>query len=118
MSSDPADLFALTPGHFLIGTSLNSILEADHLHVPVNRLSRFQWLCQMQQSFWKKWSFECLTELQSRSKWKNGIENVRVGQMIVIKEENAPPLRMQLCRVIELHSGVLPIECEEKIQET
>ncbi|XP_043468337.1 uncharacterized protein LOC122502381 [Leptopilina heterotoma] len=70
-STDPHDLTALTPGHFLIGSSFNSILEKDHLDIPLNR----------------------------------EVENVKVGQMIVIRDDNAPPLRWRLGRIKDLHPG-------------
>ncbi|XP_051166519.1 uncharacterized protein LOC127284864 [Leptopilina boulardi] len=104
-STDPYDLTPLTPGHFLIGSSFTSILEKNHLDIQLNRLNRFQLLCQMQQSFWKRWSCEYLTQMQSRFKWKREVENVKIGQMIVIRDDNAPPLRWRLGRIVELHSG-------------
>lgn len=39
MSNDPSDLTALTPGHFLIGTSLSAIPQPDLLDVSINRLT-------------------------------------------------------------------------------
>ncbi|XP_018377309.1 PREDICTED: uncharacterized protein LOC108770303 [Trachymyrmex cornetzi] len=39
LSSDPNDLSALTPAHFLIGKPLNSLPELDLSSVPANRLS-------------------------------------------------------------------------------
>lgn len=41
ISNDPNDLTALTPGHFLIGTALNSFPCHDLLDVSANRLTRW-----------------------------------------------------------------------------
>lgn len=107
LSVDINDLNVLTPGHFLIGTALNSILEEDVRDVPVNRTNRFQLLSRMQQCFWQRWSAEYVTQLQSRLKWKqkDRSEHVRVGRMVVIKDDNLPPLRWQLGRITEMHPG-------------
>ncbi|XP_043485177.1 uncharacterized protein LOC122513015 [Leptopilina heterotoma] len=107
LSADINNLNVLTPGHFLIGTALNSILEEDVRDVPVNRTNRFQLLSKMQQSFWQRWSTEYVTQLQSRLKWKqkDRSEYVRVGRMVVIKDDNLPPLRWQLGRITEMHPG-------------
>ncbi|XP_076284778.1 uncharacterized protein LOC143211196 [Lasioglossum baleicum] len=42
LSSDPNDISALTPGHFLIGDSLTCITETDFSETPSNRLSTWQ----------------------------------------------------------------------------
>ncbi|XP_018365780.1 PREDICTED: uncharacterized protein LOC108762994 [Trachymyrmex cornetzi] len=70
MSSDPNDMSHLTPGHFLIGTALNSFPSRDLDDVPENRLLRWQRIHQILQHFWRRWSTEYLQSLQQRSKWK------------------------------------------------
>ncbi|XP_043461973.1 uncharacterized protein LOC122498348 [Leptopilina heterotoma] len=107
VSSDPNDMNVLTPGHFLIGTSLSSILEESVLDIPTNRVNRFQLLSQVQQSFWRRWSTEYITQMQSRSKWKRRIDNSRLhlGRMVLLKDDNLPPLRWRLGRIEDLHPG-------------
>ncbi|XP_011858760.1 PREDICTED: uncharacterized protein LOC105556288 [Vollenhovia emeryi] len=105
MSADPTDLNALTPGHFLIGRSLASIVEPDVLDVKMNRLNRYQVLEQMRQSFWKRWSTEYLTQLQHRTKWKEVQAIVREGTMVVLREQGTPPLNWRLGRITEVHPG-------------
>ncbi|CAG7637498.1 unnamed protein product, partial [Allacma fusca] len=41
LSTDPGDLSALTPGHFLIGQPLNSVPEPDLTELKITRLSRW-----------------------------------------------------------------------------
>ncbi|XP_062539060.1 uncharacterized protein LOC134207358 [Armigeres subalbatus] len=50
MSDDPNDLEALTPAHFLVGSSLNALPEQDFTDVP----HHYQQLQQKQQLFWKR----------------------------------------------------------------
>jgi hypothetical protein len=42
LTDDPADLSALTPGHFFIGRPLVAVPEESVLEINANRLSRWQ----------------------------------------------------------------------------
>jgi hypothetical protein len=105
MSPDPGDMQALTPGHFLIGEPLTATPEPDLVSLPVNRLSRWQLVQQLYQRFWRRWSNEYLTRLQQRPKWLQHRTNVKEGDMVLIKEENLPPLKWSLGRVTSTHPG-------------
>ena len=59
----------------------------------------------MQQTFWKKWSTAYLTLLQERSKWRRSTTNIAVGDMVLLKDENLPPLKWQMGRVMETICG-------------
>ncbi|XP_076298334.1 uncharacterized protein LOC143217680 [Lasioglossum baleicum] len=54
LSDDPADLEALTPGHFIIGAALNTVPEPSLEHLPESRLSGWQLLRQFLQRFWQR----------------------------------------------------------------
>lgn len=105
MSSCPNDLDVLTPSHFLIGRKLTSLPDPRLQGIPVNRLSRWQHLQMLLQHFWQRWSTEYLSELQTRSKWNEQTENLRVGQIVVVKDENLPPLQWKLARIKEVFCG-------------
>lgn len=49
LSADPNDFSCITPGHFLIGTALNSFPTPDLVNVPENRLLRWQRVEQLRQ---------------------------------------------------------------------
>ncbi|XP_073831785.1 uncharacterized protein [Musca autumnalis] len=51
------------------------------------------------------WSSSYLTLLQERSKWKAQQKNIAVGDMVLIKDENLPPLKWQLGRVTDIIAG-------------
>ena len=105
MSSDPNDLLALTPAHYLIGEPLKNLPENNYLDVPENRLSCWQHLIKMRQDFWSRWRLEYLNELQTRQKWvKDGIQ-LKEGMMVLIKEKTASCFQWPLGRVIKLHPG-------------
>jgi hypothetical protein len=104
-SSDPNDFTALTPGHFLIGSSLNAIPEPNLLDLKVNRLDRWQFLQSLNQHFWKRWSSEFLTRLQQRPKWMQVNKNINVGDLVIIKDDRYPPQEWNLGRVMHLYPG-------------
>lgn len=105
LSSDPNDLSVLTPSHFLIGKSLTAIPGADYQEIAENRLSRFQLLQKLQQHFWTRWKREYISQLQSRVKWKTQQAKVQINDLVVIRNDNAPPLQWELGRIVDLHPG-------------
>lgn len=105
LTNDPNDVIALTPGHFLIGEAPTTVPEPNFLQIPVNRLSRWQLLQQKLQSFWKRWSVEYLHHLQQRQKWRTSERNLKVGDLVIIKDDNVPPGKWALGRVTEVHPG-------------
>lgn len=107
LSSDPTDFNALTPGHFLIGSPLTMIPEPDLTDVKFSRLSKWQQIQQMTQHFWRRWSSEYLTRLQHRPKWMDGEHprQLEVGDMVLVKDENSPPAKWNLARVLAVHPG-------------
>lgn len=105
LPSTAEDPQPLTPGHFLIGGPLTSLPDIDITEVPTNRLSRWQIVQKIAQDFWKRWSKEYLTSLQSRVKWTREQINLNIDDIVLIQDNNAPPLRWKLGRIIELHKG-------------
>nr|CAI5818943.1 unnamed protein product [Callosobruchus analis] len=105
LSDDPSDLNALTPGHFLIGTSLLTVPQNDLTEVPENRLDHYHKIHQKCQFFWSRWSKDYLTTLQPRQKWTSDTNSpsLAIGSMVLVNDENLPPLHWRLGRVIKLH---------------
>lgn len=105
LSSDPHDLSVLTPGHFLTLEPLTSVPSPDLSYLPVNRLSRWQLLQRLHQDFWRRWHCEYLHTLQQRHKWIKNAQNVSPGMLVLIKEDNTPPLKWRLGRIEQVHPG-------------
>ncbi|XP_062713843.1 uncharacterized protein LOC134290680 [Aedes albopictus] len=106
ISNDPSDLDVLTPGHFLIQRPLTAVAEPWLQDVPENRLSRWQKTEDFVQRVWSRWSMQYLSDLHNRTKWTRQKNNLFVGTMVLIKEDNLPPLKWLLGRVTEIHPGV------------
>lgn len=105
MSEDPNDLEVLTPGHFLIGQPLVALPETSWKDTKISRLSRFQVIQKMYQNIWFRWHSEYLSSLQVRNKWYSHSDNIKINDLVLIIDENTPPLQWRRGRVTEVYSG-------------
>jgi hypothetical protein len=105
LTEDPSDLDFLTPGHFLIGQAMTTAPDPNLDHLKENRLGRWQYLQRLQQGFWEKWHTEYLLSLQKRNKWKHPEEDVKLGALVLIKEDNLAPTQWRRGRVTAIHPG-------------
>lgn len=107
MSSDSNDFLPLSPGHFLVGRPLASPVYADSRIATANtsQLSRYQRVEQLRHHFWSRWSREYISEMQHRSKWKVNNGDLLPDTLVIIKEENAPPLQWHLGRIVAVLPG-------------
>lgn len=105
LSSDPNDIEPITPAHFLIGGPMIFHPEPrlDEINLP--HLKRWKLVQCMLQGFWKRWHAEYLPQLQIRSKWTTGSKSIAVGDVVIVKEENTPPTKWNMARVITIHPG-------------
>ncbi|XP_061721102.1 uncharacterized protein LOC133527922 [Cydia pomonella] len=101
---DPNDLSALTPAHFLIGRPLTAPPYKD-LTTETGRLPRYKMLEKMRQHFWQRWSKQYISELQTRTKWQTHGQDIVHNSLVLVKEDNLPPLKWRLGRVVALFTG-------------
>jgi hypothetical protein len=106
ISDDPADVAALTPGHFLIGAALTTVPEPTLSDIALTRLSRWQLLRQLQDRFWARWSTECLQRFHAIGKWHQPSHSIKVGSLVLLTDERYPPSKWPLARVTETHQGL------------
>lgn len=104
MSSDPGDLQALTPGHFLIGRPIVSPPE-PRVSPNDGSVRHFALISKLLQSFWERWRLEYLSSLHARSKWSAKTDNLEVGDLVILHEPNCPPLMWPLGRVSAVYPG-------------
>ncbi|GFU92114.1 integrase catalytic domain-containing protein [Trichonephila clavipes] len=106
LSSDPADIRALTPGHFLIGEPLLEIPESKSItNTSLSLSCRWKSLLKLRQHFWDRWHKEVLHHYQSRSKWKASQSEVQVGNLVLISDDIRPPLSWPMARILKLIPG-------------
>lgn len=91
LSSDPSEFEALTLSHFIIGNSLQRSAEWNYLDIQDNHLSRWQHIQKLRQHFWQRWQRE-YQQLQARTRWKEGENAIKIGDLVLIIEDNLPSL--------------------------
>ena len=64
LSSDPNELISLTPAHFLIGRSVQSLPDRSSVEEMKNPLTYYRKLQEMVHCYWKRWQREYLHQLQ------------------------------------------------------
>ncbi|GFV34266.1 uncharacterized protein TNCV_991871 [Trichonephila clavipes] len=102
----------LTPGHFIIGRPISAIPEPAILDISDNRLSRWQYTTKCVQTIWKRWKNDYLNHLQQRNKWQFEKNNVAVGCLVLLKENDLPPCKWAMARILEVIYGT-----DEEIEE-
>lgn len=105
VSPELDDSEVLTPSHFFNFKAINTLPRPDITHIPLNRLDQYQYLYRLYTSFWQTWSKEYLHQLQSRVKWHKQEPNAVVGQIVLISEDNLPPSRWALGKIIKTFIG-------------
>ena len=88
LNDDPNDPTPITPNHLLLMRNSSSHppgrFDREHLR---NRWRHVQHLANQ---FWRKWLKFYLPELQRRSKWVNPVENIAIGDLVLLSDENTP----------------------------
>ncbi|GBM49885.1 hypothetical protein AVEN_92152-1 [Araneus ventricosus] len=102
MSTEFDNFETLSPRHFLIGRPLTSIVEPDLLNISENRLSKWKKITKYSQQIWRLWKKDYLNTLQQRSKWMFSKNNVTLGALVLIKDENMPSVKWLTGRISEI----------------
>ncbi|XP_050079493.1 uncharacterized protein LOC126567309 [Anopheles maculipalpis] len=106
LSDDPDELAALTPAHFLIGTSMHAVPEPDYTHLKSCTLDDLQKWQLLVQRFWKHWATEYLQEMQkSYTRPGSNNNNILTGRLVILMDESLPTTRWPLARIIHTHPG-------------
>ncbi|XP_012162778.1 uncharacterized protein LOC101451847 [Ceratitis capitata] len=99
MSSDPNDIDALTPAHFLVGSSLRALPEQSFENRNMSNTDRYDMITAIQQRIWRRWQAEYVNELRSRVKWTTPAIDIKEGTLVIIHDDNLPPQRWKFGRV-------------------
>lgn len=101
-SDDPSDLRVITPADIFLGKPIISQPLAEYVeNQPDNRLTWWQQRQKLHQKLWRRWQDDYLTTLQVRRKWYRIESNIKVNDMVIVREDNLPPTQWCVGRVME-----------------
>lgn len=105
MSEDVEDLQALTPAHFLIGSSMLTPAEPEEIKPVSSIFNRWRKLKAMHHDICRRWKEEYLVELHKRYKWKNPRNDLIVGDLVALKGESLCSTDWRLGRIVKVYHG-------------
>jgi hypothetical protein len=107
VGTDVETRLPLTPNHFLSGAgsqTLENLVDVDKL-AGHHLTEREQETRRRLDDFWEVWSSEYLTNLPpSHNKFRKRGQ-LKVGSIVLVKEDNMPRMKWILGRVMKLHLG-------------
>ncbi|XP_075162761.1 uncharacterized protein LOC142235393 [Haematobia irritans] len=106
LSEDVSCIDALTPGHFLVGGPLLAPPEPQINEAPISIINRWQRVKALNQNICIRWKEEYLKEMFKRSKWKTEKLNLKVNDMVVVRDDNLAPNEWRLGRITKVFPGV------------
>ena len=105
VSNDPKDLDVITPSHLLLLKNTNSLPPGIFDKKDVYSKRRWKQANHLANVFWTRFRSEYLMLLQNRQKWHSLCRNRRVGDVVLVVDENLPRNQWALGRVIEIFPG-------------
>ncbi|KAL9974310.1 hypothetical protein ACROYT_G011331 [Oculina patagonica] len=101
VSDDLNDYEALTPNHFLIGRASPNSPPGQFEEREVNSRKRWRMAQALADMIWRRWRKEYLPTLAIRSKWNKEQRNLKEGDLILIKNDDAPRSHWPLGRILK-----------------
>ncbi|XP_029209224.2 uncharacterized protein LOC114972966 [Acropora millepora] len=102
--ADPRDEPVLTPNHFLVGR-LRGQLAPQVTDIALNLRNHWRLIQNLLKLFWKRWREEFLSTLNTRKKWREAKDNLKVGDVELAVDQNALRGQWRLVRVDEVFPG-------------
>ena len=89
ISDDPSNPTPLTPNHLLLLRN-GSIIPPGEFNHSDRFQRRWRHVQHLADQFWRKWLKLYLPELQRRLKWTKVIQNLKVGDLVLLRDEITP----------------------------
>lgn len=102
-SSDPGDARALTPNHFLIQRASIALPQGNY--GSPNPRQHFHYVQSIVDKIWNRWTMEYLPSLLSRNKWTLKMDNLKVGDVVIIVGVSEPRGKWKTGTIREVHPG-------------
>ncbi|KAK3094966.1 hypothetical protein FSP39_008432 [Pinctada imbricata] len=89
VSVDPNHPFVLSPSTLLTQKCETDIPPFEHLDIKDMYASHWKHVQVLANQFWNRWQGEYIQLLQSRRKWKESKENVKTGDVVLLRDKDA-----------------------------
>lgn len=104
--SDPSSLEPLTPNHLItMKDSVPLPPPGRFIQEDLYATKRWRRVQYLSEQFWNRWKKEYFSNLTLRQRWHVPRRNVKVNDIVIIKDENIPRNEWTLGRVIDAHEG-------------
>ena len=104
MSDDPKDDVPLTPANFLMFED-GPILTPGRFSPADMYRRRWRYIQYLSDVFWRRYVNQYLPELQRRQIWQDTKSNVKVGDLVLLLDENTPRRLWPLGLVVDVREG-------------
>ena len=108
VSDDCRDPLPITPAHLAIGRPINQLPERKESSLEetsTRTVERYLYLQRLLNHYWKRWKQEYLHLLSVRNKWRKEIPSIRVGDIVLISDDNVPRTKWPLAKVERVYPG-------------
>ncbi|XP_055589816.1 uncharacterized protein LOC129741997 [Uranotaenia lowii] len=96
---------ALTPGHFLIGRPMLTVPIPTQNESANNLTTRWKRIQSQIEQFWRRWRDEYLHQLRDYAKWTKQKANVKIGQVVLVGDDNIPVARWPMGIITQVYPG-------------
>ena len=105
VSDDQSDYEPLTPSHFLLQRQNFALLPGCFEHEDLYRRKQWRRAQFLADCFWKRWIWEYIPTLQQRQKWIRKKDNLKIGDVVLVVDNNSPRGQWLLGRIIKTFPG-------------
>lgn len=100
--NDPMSLEPITPNHLILMKSKIALPPpGEFVKEDVYANKRWRRVQYLIEQFWSRWKREYLLNISTRQKWHTPRRNLKVDDLVIIKEDTLPRNQWHLGRVIE-----------------
>ena len=97
---------ALTPNHFLLGGMSHGQKDSrEFFDFPNNANKQWRHAKEIANHFWSRWISEYLPMITRRSKWHKNTSPIKVGDQVIIVDQEAPRSTWERGVVVKVHES-------------
>jgi hypothetical protein len=113
VSTDPEDPVILSPAMLL--THRGAEVQQNLTNIDIRDLYREQWkrVQVLTEYFWNRWRREYLNTLQKRQKWTQQVPDIRVGDVVLLKDRETVRGDWPIARISE----VIPSDNDRRVRK-